>query len=231
MSYKEDDLILGTVKSIEGTTAFVELDAKTQGSLAFSEIAPGRIRNIREFISIGKKIACKVLRVQGNHIELTFRRVTAKERELVLDNYKKERVLAIMLKPILKDKTEKTLATILEQYTAPEFMEKARSDSSLLTKFVSKSEAETLQKLFAEKEEREKSVKKNVMLKSLSPSGLIDIQHTLATKDAEIHYLGSSTFSVSVKDADFKKANIKMAAVITEIEARAKKHALKIEVK
>jgi translation initiation factor 2 subunit 1 len=231
MSYKEDDLVLGTVKSIEGTTAFVELDAKTQGSLAFSEIAPGRIRNIREFISIGKKIACKVLRVQGNHIELTFRRVTAKERELVLDNYKKERVLAIMLKPILKDKTEKTLGTILEQYTAPEFMEKARSDSSLLTKFVSKSEAETLQKLFAEKEEREKSVKKNVMLKSLSPSGLIDIQHTLATKDAEIHYLGSSTFSVSVKDADFKKANIKMAAVITEIEARAKKHALKIEVK
>ncbi len=231
MNYKEDDLVLGTVKSIEGTTAFVEIDSSTQGSLAFSEIAPGRIRNIREFISIGKKIACKILRVQGSHIELTFRRVTAKERELVLDNYKKERVLALMLRPILNDKTEKTLTTILEQYTAPEFMEKARSDSSLLTKFVSKSEAETLQKLFAEKEEREKSVKKNVMLKSLSPSGLIDIQHTLTTKDAEIHYLGSSVFSVSVKDTDFKRANTKMAAVITEIETRAKKHALKIEVK
>lgn len=59
----------------------------------------------------------------------------------------------------------------------------------------------------------------------------MDIQHTLTTKDADIHYLGSSMFSVSVKDADFKKANIKLAAVIAEIEARAKKHALKIEIK
>lgn len=231
MSFKEDDLILGTVRKMEGTTAYVELNNETQGTLPFSEVAPGRIRNIREFISIGKKIVCKVMRVQGNHIELTLRRVTAKERELVLDNYKKERILALLLRPILKEKTEQTLAKIAEQYSPAEFMEKARVDTSLLTKFVSKSDAETLQKLFAEKEEREKSVKKTVTLKSLSPSGLLDIQNVLTTKDAEVHYLGSSVFSVSVKDLDFKRANTKIAAVIKEIEDRAKKHALKIEVK
>ena len=64
MNFKEDDLILGTVKKIEGTTAYVELDNETQGSLSFSEIAPGRIRNIREFISLGKKIVCKVRRAR-----------------------------------------------------------------------------------------------------------------------------------------------------------------------
>ncbi|MEK6824362.1 MAG: S1 RNA-binding domain-containing protein [Nanoarchaeota archaeon] len=110
MNFKEDDLILGTVKKIEGTTAYVELDNETQGSLSFSEIAPGRIRNIREFISLGKKIVCKVLRVRDSHVELTLRRVTSKERQLVLDSHKKEKVLTIMLKSVLKDRTQDVMA-------------------------------------------------------------------------------------------------------------------------
>ncbi|MEK6824361.1 MAG: hypothetical protein AABY02_00750 [Nanoarchaeota archaeon] len=110
-------------------------------------------------------------------------------------------------------------------------METARTGTSLLTKFVSKSEAETLQTLFAEKEEREKSVKKTVILKSLSPSGLYDIQQALNTTQAEIHYLGSSVFSVVVKDTDFKRANTKMSQILKEIEDRVKKHTLKLEIK
>ncbi|MEK6896358.1 MAG: S1 RNA-binding domain-containing protein [Nanoarchaeota archaeon] len=231
MNFKEDDLILGTVKKIEGTTAYVELDNETQGSLSFSEIAPGRIRNIREFISLGKKIVCKVLRVRDSHVELTLRRVTSKERQLVLDSHKKEKVLTIMLKSVLKDRTQDVLAKISEQYDPAAFIETARTDTSLLTKFVSKSEAETLQTLFAEKEEREKSVKKTVILKSLSPSGLYDIQQALNTTQAEIHYLGSSVFSVVVKDTDFKRANTKMSQILKEIEDRVKKHTLKLEIK
>jgi len=231
MNFKEDDLILGTIKKIEGTTAYVDLDNETQGSLSFSEIAPGRIRNIREFISLGKKIVCKVLRVRDGHIELTLRRVTSKERQLVLDSHKKEKVLALMLKSVLKDRALDVLAKISEQCDPAAFIENARADTSLLTKFVSKSEAETLQALFAEKEERERSVKKTVALRSLAPSGLYEIQQVLNTTQAEIHYLGSSVFSVAVKDADFKRANTKMSQILKEIEDRAKKHALKLEIK
>ena len=81
------------------------------------------------------------------------------------------------------------------------------------------------------KEEREKSVKKTVILKSLSPSGLYDIQQALNTTQAEIHYLGSSVFSVVVKDTDFKRANTKMSQILKEIEDRVKKHTLKLEIK
>ena len=102
MNFKEDDLILGTVKKIEGTTAYVELDNETQGSLSFSEIAPGRIRNIREFISLGKKIVCKVLRVRDSHVELTLRRVTSKERQLVLDSHKKRKCSPLCSNPFSK---------------------------------------------------------------------------------------------------------------------------------
>ena len=93
MSYKEDDLVLVTVKKIEGTTVFVEFSDGAKGSIVFSEVSPGRIRNIREFVTEGKKVVCKILRVKPDHYELTLRRVTAKERALVLERHTKERTL------------------------------------------------------------------------------------------------------------------------------------------
>ena len=62
MGIKTDDLILCTVKKIEGTTVFVDLGDSIHGTIVFSEIAAGRIRNIREYAIPGKKIVCKVLK-------------------------------------------------------------------------------------------------------------------------------------------------------------------------
>jgi len=51
MEIKEGDLVIATVKKIEGTTVFVEIeDSEIKGSIVFSEIAAGRIRNIREYV-------------------------------------------------------------------------------------------------------------------------------------------------------------------------------------
>src|SRR3989338_6089382 len=116
---KEDDILLCTVRRIEGTTVFVDIEGNGQGNIVFSEVAPGRIRNIREFVTEGKKIVCKVLRVQGKHLELTLRRVTAKEREQVLEQNKKEKTLMAIIEPILKEKTSDFLKQIQAQYSTP----------------------------------------------------------------------------------------------------------------
>ena len=63
MDLKENDLVMCSVKSIEGTTVFVEIEGNGQGNIAMSEVAAGRIRNLREHISINKKIVCKVLKM------------------------------------------------------------------------------------------------------------------------------------------------------------------------
>src|SRR3989344_5637544 len=90
---KEDESALCTVTRIESAAVFVNIEEYNQeGTITLSEISPGRIRNIREFVSIGKKIVCKVLRKQGNHIELSLRRVSAKERDEILNRYKKEKI-------------------------------------------------------------------------------------------------------------------------------------------
>ncbi len=93
MIFKEDEIVLCTVKRIEGTSVFLTIEGGGEGSMTFSEVSPGRIRNIREFIVPNKKIVCKVLRIKGTQIELSLRRVTAKEREEVLEWYTKEKTL------------------------------------------------------------------------------------------------------------------------------------------
>ena len=60
---QEDDIVLCTVRRVEGTTIFLDVEANdhlTEGTMIFSEVSPGRIRNIREFISPNKKTCCFV---------------------------------------------------------------------------------------------------------------------------------------------------------------------------
>jgi translation initiation factor 2 alpha subunit (eIF-2alpha) len=49
MELEPGDLILCTVDRIVGTTVFVKMQGTDkEGSIVFSEVSPGRIRNIRE---------------------------------------------------------------------------------------------------------------------------------------------------------------------------------------
>ena len=57
------DIVLCTVDRIVGTIVFVKIDGDGEGSIILSEIAPGRIRNLREYVVPKKKIVCKVLRI------------------------------------------------------------------------------------------------------------------------------------------------------------------------
>lgn len=230
MIYKEDDLVLATVKGIEGTTVFVELgDAK--GTITLSEVSAGRIRNIREFINVGKKIVCKVLRVKEDHLELSLRRVTAKEREAVLEKHTKERTFRAILVPIFGDKTDQTLEKMAKDHDLAELLDKARDNPAILEKYVTKTHMESLSKILSEKREKDKEIKKTIVVKTHDDNGLEGIQSVLTTDKAEIRYLGSSRFSVTVKDKEFKTANTKMNVLLEELKDRAKKKHVILEVK
>src|SRR3989338_10141620 len=87
---KEGDLVLCTVERIDGTTVFVKLPDEQQGTIVTSEIAPGRIRNIRDYVIPNKRIVCQVLRVSNGRIDLSLRRVGTKEKTIVMEQYKQE---------------------------------------------------------------------------------------------------------------------------------------------
>lgn len=226
---KEGDVVLCTVKSIEGTTVFLKIENDGIGTLTFSEIAAGRIRNLREYVVPNKKVVCKILKISGKHIELSLRRVTGKEREEILERSKKEQTFKIILKTISKT-PEKIIEKIKKNYNLVDFFDKAKEDPSILNKILSKAEAEALAKIFSERKEKGKIVKKIITLKTQSPSGLKDIQNTLEVEDADIHYLGSSKFSISVSGKDFKEANLKIQSIIEEIGKKAKEKKIEFSV-
>src|SRR3989344_7401168 len=109
MALEVGDIVLCTVDRIVGTTVFVHIEGHGEGSIVFSEVAPGRIRNIRDYVVPKKKIVCKVLRISGDRIDLSFRRVTQKEQKELKEKNKEERSFISILKTVLGDDADKVI--------------------------------------------------------------------------------------------------------------------------
>jgi translation initiation factor 2 subunit 1 len=80
---EEGELLLCEVSNIHFHSVFVKiLEYNIDGMVHISEIAPGRIRNIRDYVKEGKYIVCNVLRVnvEKKHVDLSLRRVNERER-------------------------------------------------------------------------------------------------------------------------------------------------------
>ncbi|MEI6731487.1 MAG: hypothetical protein WCK90_02280 [archaeon] len=225
MELRENDVVMCTVKKIEGTTVFLDVEGYGEASMVMSEVAAGRIRNLREYVSPNKKIVCKVLKIQNDHAQMSLRRVTGKEKEMIQEKFKKEKTFLGMLKAITKE-PESIISKIKEKYDLAEFFDKAREDTKMVAEFFQKTEAELLAKLLTEKKDKEKTAKKIITLRSDSESGIEDLKSILTFEGVEIAYLGSSQFSISATAKEFKNANAKVDQTIAEIQKRAKdKHA------
>jgi translation initiation factor 2 subunit 1 len=90
----ENDIVICTVKKISYHSIFVDLDEfeRQDGMIHISEIAPGRIRNIRDYVKEGKKLVCLVLRVNTvqKQVDLSLRRVSMSLRNRKNEEFKQE---------------------------------------------------------------------------------------------------------------------------------------------
>ncbi len=230
MNLKEEDVVFCTVKKIDGTTVFLEIeDCSLQGTMMLSEVAAGRIRNLRQYVSPNRKVVCKVLKVNSDHVELSLRRVTAKERTEMLDRHKKERALRSMLE-VVKENADSVIARIKESYNISEFFEELRESPKILEEFIGQANAEKVFKIVSEKSGSMKTVAGKFVLKSFSENGVEDIKEILNLENCDVKYLGSSKFSISVSGKDFKEANQTLEDLMKEIEDRAKKKKAVFEV-
>jgi len=230
MSLKEDDVVLCTVTKIDGTVVFVDITPEGKGSITMSEIAAGRIRNLREYVTVNKKIVCKLLKIQKDNVELSLRRVTAKEHDEVIKKYKDEQTAKTLLNSALKE-NKAVLEEILKKYSASEFIAQARTNPEILKKFDLKKETEMLQKMFAEKKEKPKKAKQEFILSSTNSSGLTEIREILSIPEINVKYLGSSRFSAEADGKNFKDANHKVDSALLEIEKRSKEKKIHFELK
>lgn len=232
MEFETGDNVLCTVERIEGTAVFVILENGKEGSIVTSEIAPGRIRNIRDYVVPKKKIVCKILRIsEKGNAELSLRRVSQKERKEVLDRHNQERAYISILKKVLGDKTDSVLKKINEEDSVSDFFAEAKKNSKKLENLVGSDFKKILEMLNTQKTKKA-ILKKEIILKSELPNGIQVIKKILGNvNEAKIMYIAAGKYSVQTVSDDMKKSGNLSRKILEEIEKKAKESKAEFSIK
>jgi translation initiation factor 2 alpha subunit (eIF-2alpha) len=233
MALEEGEVVLCTVDRIAGTIVFVKIDGEEKGgSIILSEIAPGRIRNLREYVIPKKRIVCKVLRVTGDTIALSLRRVTLKEKKEALELHNQEKSYNSILRGILKEKTEEIIEKISKIDKLSDFLERAKEHSKELESLIGKEDASKILNILREQKKKKTVVKKVIILRTFEPNGIELIKEILKKpENIEIKYLAAGKYSLKIESEDAKKGDQELKVLIEKIEKRTKELGAYFELK
>lgn len=219
---EDSELVMCTVTKVQYDSVFVNLNEYGKlGVIHISEISPGRIRNIRDFVKEGKVIICKVLRVnqERGHIDISLRRVTDMQRRqkanAIKQEQKAEKILESVAKSLnmdIKKLYDEVSGKILNEYEYifEGFEDIVENDVSLEKLGVNKKLADEITKIVKQKiKPREVEIQGNLIIEIYTGNGIDIIREALSknlNENIDLRYLGAGNYKVSVKAKDYKKA-------------------------
>lgn len=228
---EDGEIVLCTVDRIDGAMVFVKIDNADSGSITFSEIAPGRIRNIRDYVVPKKRIVCKILRISNNHVELSLRRVSQKEKKEKLEEAKQEKSYLGMLKSVLKEKTDEIVKKIQKETRVYDLLEEAKENPKKLEKFITKSDVKKIVAILNSQKTKKKILKKNISIISRKSDGITSIKNLLkGLKEIKIHYITAGKYVLEAEAEDIKKADNKLKEIISDLEKKSKKQGIEFSI-
>ena len=235
---ERDEIVICTVKKILPSSIFVDLDEYgKEAMIHISEIAPGRIRNIRDYVKENKKIVCKILNVDKakGYIDLSLRRVNQAQRISKNKEYKQEQKAEKLLDDVAK-KLDMDLKTIYEKagYSiinaygnlTPFFYDIVNDKVDFKKLDIPNDIADALSEIVKDKiRPIEVNVAGTIKLESDASDGIDLIKKTLehidnVNKNAiKITYIGAPRYRIIVRAKDYKTAeSILKEAVSSGIE-------------
>jgi|TARA_B100001971_G_scaffold212257_1_gene241941 translation initiation factor 2 alpha subunit (eIF-2alpha) len=222
---EEGDLLLCTVEKVSNTITIVRLPNGKEGTIVSSEIAPGRIKHMRQYVVPNKRIVCKILEISGNNIHLSLRRVNSKEKKEVMQRYKQDQAINIAFKEILGENSNETKKILEDFESLREFIDKARTDKELILKYIPKDNQEAIRKI-TEKKMKNSELKQYIRIKCLEEDGIKRIKEifNLKNSNANVSYISAGNFRLSLTVEDFKEGKKEMAKIIEDLEKRSKKN-------
>lgn len=230
MNLEEGDVVLCTVDRIVGTVVFVKIEDNREGNIITSEIAPGRIRNLRDYVVPKKKIVCKILRITGDQINLSLRRVTQKDKKEVLEKFSHEKSYRSILKTILKEKAEKVIEEIIKRDNLYDFLQDAKENPKELEKIIGKEDSKKILEIIKKQKQKKATVKKEFSLTTIDPEGVQLIKKLLKI-NAGIKYISAGKYSIKIESEDAKSANNQIRQILEQIESSAKKEGMEFKIK
>ena len=237
---EEGELVMCTVTSIQHHSVFVKLDEYAKsGMIHISEIAPGRIRNINDYVSEGKVVVCKVLRIHEDkgHIDLSLRRVSDVQKRGKINEIKQEQKAEKIIEFVAKKVNIKTdelfsniQANIFAKYpTVYECFEDViiTGDNIFNDLKVDKKYADLLLETIKQRiKPPQVEVEAIIKLISYKENGVQIVKDILINaKNSEIKpsikYSGGGNYTIKLIDEDYKSAEKKLKTLEETLEKEA----------
>jgi len=220
---EEGEIVLCTVKKILYHSVFATIDEyeTLEGMLHISEVSPGRIRNIRDYVKEGKQIVCKILKIDKvkGHIDLSLRRVNTTQKINKSKEFKQEQKSEKILEHVgkelnkdLKQMYKDVGSKLIEEYgSLNNAFENLLLDPERLTTLkIPKKLSEILNKKIEEKIKVPEIEVKEVMELSVNkPNGIEVVKKILAKLqkgEIKIVYISAPKYKISIKASDYKTA-------------------------
>lgn len=233
---EENEIVLCQVTKIFPNSVFVDLlEYNQSGMIHISEVSPGRIRNLREFVSVDRQIVCKVLRIdqQKGHIDLSLRRVNSTDRQEKLEDIKQELKAEQLVKNLAK-KLQRPVEQIYQELKGPIlkkypyfylcFKDVATGKANLLETGVSQQLADELSVMIMEKFRPPKFIfSGEIHLQTYHADGVERIRNILArisqvASTISLRYLGGGRYKYDLEAPDYKPAEKYLKEIETLIE-------------
>jgi len=238
---EEGELVMCTVTSVQYNSVFVEIDefGKT-GMIHISEVSPGRIRNIRDYVVEGKKIVCKVLRIhhERGHIDLSLRRVSEGQRRKKVNQLKKEQVcekiiefVASNLKKDVKSIYDPVFEKVFDEYGGLSdcFSDIVKGDFDIKNLGLDKKTESLLKEIITQRIKPELvEIKGEFNLISYAPEGVDVIKEALLKGekidgDFSIKYKGAGKYTLEIIAETYKEAE----DILSKVEDAVINHVVK----
>ena len=221
----EGEIVFCTVTNVQYNSVFVKLDEyhRKSGMIHISEISPGRIRNIRDYVKEGKVIICKVLRInkERGHIDLSLRRVNESQRREKVEERKQQVIAENIIKSYALLQNKKLVDfykpisdIILEHYDSlySAFEDVVENDLSLASLGMDKSQAKELETIIKDRiKPKQVSIEGELTVESYAENG-VEIVNELMSKimvideKLSVTFLGAGRFKIFVVAHDYKEA-------------------------
>ncbi|MAF34416.1 translation initiation factor IF-2 subunit alpha [Candidatus Woesearchaeota archaeon] len=240
---EEEEFVLCTVTGIQTHSVFCTLDeyGGRTGMIHISEIAPGRIRNIRDHVTKGKKVVCKVINInqEKGYIDLSLRRVSETQKRQKANNIKQEQLAekiveqyARTTKQDVKKIYQQLTKTVLAKYPGLffAFQRVAKEEATLESMGVEKKLATALTEQIQQRiKPEERIIEGDFVLTSYAPDGVELIKKALTDTKLDVRYRGAGTYHVVVKSDDYKKAEKQLKSATEDLLKFTKKNKIQAE--
>ncbi len=229
---EEGEIVFCTVTNVQYNSVFVRIEEyDKQGLIHISEISPGRIRNIRDYVKEGKMVVCKVLRIdeRKGHIDLSLRRVNEREKRQKTDERKQEQKaekivesLASQLKKPFDKVYHEVSSVIIPKYgfIYAAFEEVVENNESLEKMGLKKEYAEPLEALVRDKiKPKQVVLSGTITVKTYAENGVELVRNALikaknVDKSINIYYLGAGNYSITVEAKEYKDAEKQLKSAV-----------------